>query len=86
MTKHGKEEIIAPSTQEDRLCAIARGALDASGTDGPWPVIASWPDGPLQVFAAPAETDGEHMPKTALLFVDFEYHGRGFVAFLGGND
>ena len=86
MTGHGQDDIIAPSTQEDRLRDITLASLEENGTDGPWPIVAPWPDGPLQVYIAPAETDSEHMPKTALLLIDFEYHNRGFVAFLGGND
>lgn len=86
MIDHEQEDVTAPSTQEDRLRAVAEAALDESGTDGPWPIVTIWPDGPLKVFVAPAETDGAHMPKTVLLLVDFERSDRGFVAFLGADD
>ncbi|NTW13872.1 MAG: hypothetical protein HGA31_02480 [Candidatus Moranbacteria bacterium] len=86
MIDHDQEEITAPSTQEDRLRTVAETALNESGIGGPWPIVADWPDGPLKVFVAPAESDGEHMPKTVLLLIDFDHAGHGYVAFLGGND
>ncbi len=81
-----KEEVILPITQEKRLRAVAVAALDRNRLDGRWPVAAQWPEGPLRVFVAPVEEGAANLPKTTLLFVEFEYGGKPFVASLGADD
>jgi len=87
-TEHSETEsgITVPLTQEERLREIAEATLRRCGDTAVFPIVSDWPEGPLQVFVSPAEMAAEHMPKTALAFVEFEHEGKPFVASLGAND
>jgi 16S rRNA U1498 N3-methylase RsmE len=79
-------DIAVPLTQEERLRKIAEATLQQCGENILFPIVSDWPEGPLQVFVSPAEMAAEHMPKTALAFVEFEHEGKPFIASLGAND
>lgn len=87
-TEHHEDEsdIAVPLTQEERLVKIAESSLRQCAGETAFPIISDWPDGPFRVFVTLAEEGVADMPKTALLFVEFEYDERPFVAYLGADD